>query len=125
MAALAMAPHHETIGGARSRQVACGAHRVEHGAPLAHADQIGMNLAPHAESGIVGGDHDVALRQHLGQSPNHAGTSGISEGAQVSTTPLVGWAHAITSRPRSGAGPGGMKTAPETAIGSPFSPVER
>ncbi|HEX5931339.1 MAG TPA: hypothetical protein VFY74_06265 [Methyloceanibacter sp.] len=52
-------------------------------------------------------------------------TSGISKGAQASTTPLVGWAQAITSRPSSGAGPGGMKMAPETAIGSPFSPVER
>jgi len=51
--------------------------------------------------------------------------SGISDGAQASTTPLVGCAQAITSRPPAGAGPGGMKMAPETAIGSPESPVER
>ena len=49
----------------------------------------------------------------------------MSDGAQGSTTPLVGWAQAITLRPPAGAGPGGMKIAPETAIGSPFSPVER
>ena len=51
--------------------------------------------------------------------------SGISEGAQASTTPLVGCAQAITLRPSDGAAPGGMKMAPETSIGSPFKPVER
>ncbi len=52
-------------------------------------------------------------------------TSGMSDGAQDSTTPLVGWAQAMTLRPPWGAAPGGMKIAPETAIGSPFKPVER
>ena len=51
--------------------------------------------------------------------------SGITEGAQASTTPLVGCAQAITLRPPAGAGPGGMKMAPETAMGSPFNPVDR
>jgi hypothetical protein len=51
--------------------------------------------------------------------------SGISDGAQDSTTPLVGCAQAITFRPPAGGVPGGMKIAPETSIGSPFSPVER
>src|SRR5262249_17066210 len=51
--------------------------------------------------------------------------SGMSEGAQDSTTPLVGCAQAITSRPPTAAGPGGMKMAPETAIGSPEGLVER
>jgi hypothetical protein len=49
----------------------------------------------------------------------------MSDGAQASTTPLVGCAQAITFRPPAGGGPGGMKIAPETAIDSPLSPVER
>ena len=49
----------------------------------------------------------------------------MSDGAQSSTTPLVGCAQAITLRPPGGGGPGGMKMAPETAIGSPLRPVER
>ena len=49
----------------------------------------------------------------------------MSEGAQAVTTPLVRCAQAMTLRPPGGAAPGGMKIAPETAIGSPFSPVER
>jgi len=52
-------------------------------------------------------------------------TSGISDGAQASTTPLVGCAQAITLRPPGGAAPGGMKIAPDTSIGCPESPVER
>jgi hypothetical protein len=41
------------------------------------------------------------------------------------STPKVGCAQAITLRPSAGAGPGGMKIAPETGIGWPLSPVER
>src|SRR3990172_9260113 len=52
-------------------------------------------------------------------------TSGISDGAQASTTPEVGCAQAITLRPPAGGVPGGMKIAPDTAIGSPFKPVDR
>jgi hypothetical protein len=52
-------------------------------------------------------------------------TSGMSEGAQARTTPLVGCAQAMTLRPPLGAGPGGMKIAAETSIGWPASPVER
>jgi hypothetical protein len=52
-------------------------------------------------------------------------TSGMSEGAQARTTPLVGCDQAMTLRPPLGAGPGGTKIAPETSILSPFSPVER
>ena len=49
----------------------------------------------------------------------------MSDGAQGSTTPLVGCAQAITLRPPAGAAPGGMKMAPDTAIGSPSKPVDR
>jgi hypothetical protein len=51
-------------------------------------------------------------------------TSGIRDGAQDSTTPLVGCAQAITLRPPAGGSPGGMKIAADTWIGSPFKPVE-
>jgi len=74
------------------------------------------------ETRIVSGDHHIAARQHVGQTPDRAGEIGHE---QDSTTPLVGCAQAITSRPPAGAGPGGMKMAPETAIGSPEGLVER
>ena len=47
-----------------------------------------------------------------------------SDGAQFAATPVVGCAQATTSQPPEGAGPVGMITSPETAIGSPWSPVE-
>jgi hypothetical protein len=51
--------------------------------------------------------------------------SGVREGAQGSTTPLVGCAQAMMSRPPAGAAPDEMKIAPETAIGSPEGLVDR
>jgi hypothetical protein len=51
--------------------------------------------------------------------------SGYSDGAQSGATPEVGCAQAMMWRPPAGAGPDGMKIAPETGIGSPFMPVER
>ena len=52
-------------------------------------------------------------------------SSGISDGAQDDTTPVVGCAQAMILRPPAGAGPEGMKIEPDTAMGSPLSPVER
>ena len=52
-------------------------------------------------------------------------TSGMSDGAQGGMTPEVGCAQAMTLRPPAGAGPEGMKIAPETGIGSPLGSVER
>ena len=51
--------------------------------------------------------------------------SGLNEGAQASTIPVLGCAQAITSRPRRVLAPVGMKKAPDTAIGSPCRPVDR
>ena len=51
--------------------------------------------------------------------------SGLSEGAQARTTPVVGWAQATILRPPAGAALRGMITTPDTAIGSLRRPVER
>ena len=51
--------------------------------------------------------------------------SGSSVGAHFSATPVVGCAQATTSRFTRGVGVSGNSTAPETAMGSPFIPVER
>ncbi len=56
-----------------------GAHRVEHGARLADADEVRMDPR-RAEAGIVGGDHHIALRQHVGQPPDHTAIVGHESG---------------------------------------------
>ena len=66
---------------------------------------------------IVGGDHDIAWRSMSARPQIMPATSCISDGAQDSTTPLVGCAQAITLRPPAGGAPGGMKIAPDTSIG--------
>ena len=124
MPILAVSPHGEAIGGAAVRQVARCSHRIEHRLAFALADEVGMD-AVGAETGIIGSDDDVATAQHFAQAPDHAGDVRHERRRARGPTPKVGCAQAITLRPSAGAGPGGMKIAPETGIGWPLSPVER
>ncbi len=50
--------------------------------------------------------------------------SGLIDGAQLSATPVVGWAQATTGRPPGGPGKSGAMTMPETSMRSPRSPVD-
>ncbi len=50
--------------------------------------------------------------------------SGLSDGAQLSTTPVVGWAQVTTGRPPAGASPSGTTMKPDTAMSCPLTLVE-
>ncbi len=66
-----MTPYRKTVGSAAFGEVSRSTHRVQYSSPFALANQIRVD-AIGAETGIVGGDDDVALAKHFAQVPNQS-----------------------------------------------------
>ena len=124
MAALRVTPDGEAVAGADLLDGAGGANGIEHGAPFADADQVGMHPR-RAEAGIVGRHDHIAMVEQLDDARHLRDHIGNERRRAMTGDARVGIAAATIGRPPGGVCPSGRMTTPETAIGFPSSPVER
>ena len=104
-----------------AEQGAGGADAVEHGPPLARADEVRVR-ARRAEPGVVGDRDDGAGRRawRRARGPGGMPAPGTRATARsAASTPVVPWAQATTGQPPAGGSPVGATTTPDTAIGEP------